>query len=263
MPIDEELTRGDLPHWYVPGHAHFVTYRLGNSIPPSRLRLWRERRDAVLEGRSADFETRVSAHKKFFAAYDSFLDRHPNERWLAEPAIAEVIRENLYHHHGSLYELIAWCVMPNHVHVVLQPFHTVADAASVRELAAEDPKSSSQILVADAGSVRHGDVIHSDEVPDSHSPLSRIMHSLKSYTANQANRLLGREGRFWQRESYDHWIRDLAELQRIIDYVRFNPVKARHCSQPHEWGFSSAFDRYQQDRSLSGLVGWLRDDWLR
>ena len=52
------------------------------------------------------------------------------------------------------------------------------------------------------------------------------MHSLKSFTGNECNRLLGRGSAFWQDESYDHWVRDDDELHRIIDYVESNPVKA-------------------------------------
>lgn len=38
--------------------------------------------------------------------------------------------------------------------------------------------------------------------------------------------LLGQEGAFWEHESYDHYVRDEAELERIIKYVLYNPVKA-------------------------------------
>lgn len=169
-----------------------------------------------------------------------------HNRWLADESVAAVVRENLYHHHGEKYELLAYCIMPNHVHVLLQPFGWV--------LAAEQP-----------GSMPNGDGIHffSDEVSDSRSPLSSIMHSLKSYTANRANEILGRTGQFWQRESYDHWVRDLDELERIIDYIRANPVRAGLCNSPIEWVWSSCADRFLIDGSDCGLVGWLRDDWLR
>ena len=56
---------------------------------------------------------------------------------------------------------------------------------------------------------------------------SRLLKSLKGYTARAANRLLGRTGEpFWQRESYDHWVRDEAERNRIAAYIENNPVKA-------------------------------------
>ena len=55
-------------------------------------------------------------------------------------------------------------------------------------------------------------------------PASRLLGSLKGYTAFQANRLLGRTGAFWQRESYDHWVRDQDEFERIVGYIENNPV---------------------------------------
>ena len=56
--------------------------------------------------------------------------------------------------------------------------------------------------------------------------LSTIMHSLKLHTALEANKILGREGSFWQHENYDHYVRNEDELERIIKYVIYNPVKA-------------------------------------
>lgn len=102
---------------------------------------------------------------------------------------------------------------------------------------------------------------HSDEISDARSPLSSIMHSLKSYTASQANRILDRTGRFWQHESYDHWVRDLDELERIADYIRLNPVRAGLCALPTDWTFSSTYERVQRDGIDSALIGFLRDDW--
>jgi putative DNA methylase len=80
------------------------------------------------------------------------------------------------------------------------------------------------------------------------------MHSLKSYTAHEANRLLSRTGSFWQDESYDHWVRDEDELGRIIDYIALNPVSAKLVAKPYEWFWSSAHDRYLTDGSE---CGWL------
>lgn len=241
----ERVTRGDLLHWYKPGYAHFVTYRLVDSIPAKWLEERRARREKALlqkpaEGRSPR-QHRANVHKRFFAEYDEFIDRNVRQQWLANPAVAEAIRENLYHHHGAKYELIAWCVMPNHVHVLLQPFeHTEQLAASPEEANAM-----------------------SDEISDSGSPLSAIMHSLKSFTANRCNSVLSRDGPFWQKESYDHWVRDLDELERNVAYIMANPVKAGLCEAATEWRFSSAYDRFQRDESRCGTVGWLRDDWRR
>jgi REP element-mobilizing transposase RayT len=56
--------------------------------------------------------------------------------------------------------------------------------------------------------------------------LALIMQSLKGYTARKANLLLGRQGDFWQHESYDHVVRDAAELDRIVKYVMANRAMA-------------------------------------
>lgn len=233
----DRVTKGNLPHWYKPGHAHFVTYRLAGSIPQHLLRQWRTERLAQSRVNSTDSEEQTSkrdrAHKIFFKKYDQHLDRSDGIRWLEKPDVAELIRENLYYHHGSLYQLLSWCVLPNHVHLLFQPLES---------------KAVQQVIGA-------------DERSDSNGPLARIMHSLKSYTANAANKLLDRSGSFWQAESYDHWVRDADELDRIHTYIQLNPVKAELCERPEQWRFSSSFDRYQTDGSTCGYVGEMRDDW--
>ncbi|MGB9456895.1 MAG: transposase [Bryobacteraceae bacterium] len=54
---------------------------------------------------------------------------------------------------------------------------------------------------------------------------SRFLQTVKGYTAREANRLLGRIGQpFWQAESYDHWVRDEREWDRIKAYIENNPA---------------------------------------
>ena len=72
-------------------------------------------------------------------------------------------------------------------------------------------------------------------------PPSRLLKSLKGYTAYQANRVLGRTGEpFWQRESYDHWVRNQEEWRRIAAYIENNPVKAGVVSQAEDYRWASA-----------------------
>jgi REP element-mobilizing transposase RayT len=60
-----------------------------------------------------------------------------------------------------------------------------------------------------------------------HVPPSRLLQSLKGFTAREANRILDRIGEaFWQAESYDHWVRDERKLTRIAAYIEANPVRA-------------------------------------
>jgi type I restriction enzyme R subunit/putative DNA methylase len=70
---------------------------------------------------------------------------------------------------------------------------------------------------------------------------SRLLKSLKGAAAREANKLLGRTGEpFWQKESYDHWVRDRAEFHRIKAYIENNPVQAGLAKVPDEYPWSSA-----------------------
>jgi putative DNA methylase len=70
--------------------------------------------------------------------------------------------------------------------------------------------------------------------------LAQILHSWKSFTANKANRLIGRTGSFWQREFFDRLVRNEEHFRAAIDYIEHNPVKAGLCVEPADWRFSSA-----------------------
>jgi putative transposase len=74
-------------------------------------------------------------------------------------------------------------------------------------------------------------------------PVSALMKSLKGFTAREANKLLGRTGTpFWQKESYDHWVRDRLEWERIKSYIENNPVKAGIVTCVTDYRWSSASD---------------------
>ena len=244
----ETITRRHLPHWFVPDAFYFVTYRLTGTIPQHVLEDMQARKAAAVKQQPppgmqpAAFKERI--HKQFFAEFDRYLDNNREVQWLADPRVAAMIRGNLYHHRGTKYELLSYCVMPNHVHVLFRPF--------VDETAVRSEKDVGQEGQARLPVLREEEL--AEERPDEQGVLAGVMHSLKSYTANQANRLLGRSGTFWQDESYDHWVRDAEELERIVAYIAANPVKAGLVKEAHEWFFCSAHDRFLQDGSREG---WL------
>jgi len=71
--------------------------------------------------------------------------------------------------------------------------------------------------------------------------VTKILRSLKRYTAVEANRILGRTGQpFWQDESYDRLVRDDNEFDRITHYIENNPVKAGLVSAAADYLWSSA-----------------------
>ena len=68
--------------------------------------------------------------------------------------------------------------------------------------------------------------------------IDKIMQTIKRVSAYQANKILGKGGSFWQSESYDHIVRDDNELQRIVNYTLYNPVKAKLADDWKEWKFN-------------------------
>ena len=176
-----------LPHLTREDGIYFVTFRLADSLPKGIVEEWRRERD-VLGQRAASLGLPLTdADQHYFATLftekmEKFLDAGQGACWMNDPRIATLVQEAFQHFEGQRYSLVAWCVMPNHVHVVLHPF---------------------------AGYT-----------------LSTITHSWKSFTAKEANKLLGRSGEFWQMESYDHLICDAADLERCVSYTYENPVSA-------------------------------------
>ena len=98
--------RGYLPHCDKPGLVQLVTLRLVDSLPTSRRGEW----EHLLKIEDA------RARRK---ELESYLDRGVGECWLRSPRVAECVEEAMRFHHGDRYELLAWCVMPNHVHVLV------------------------------------------------------------------------------------------------------------------------------------------------
>jgi putative DNA methylase len=67
---------------------------------------------------------------------------------------------------------------------------------------------------------------------------------MKGQSARDANRKLGRAGMpFWQEESFDHWVRNEAQFERIRKYIEQNPVKAGLAGRAEDWRWSSAGSR--------------------
>jgi REP element-mobilizing transposase RayT len=75
----------------------------------------------------------------------------------------------------------------------------------------------------------HASVILNDHIHMIINPidkLSKIMHSIKSYTAHEINKKTNRKGKFWQDENYDKIIRNEKEFIEKIKYIINNPIKA-------------------------------------
>lgn len=216
VPTSGIIRRRNLPHWDVPHAAYFVTTCLEGSIPAQGL-LEIERYRSSLARRPRPPETSESdwalnQWKLAFARADQWLDCQPAVRQLADERLARVVVSAIYFFAGERYDLLAFVVMPSHFHWVFQPLPSWVEGLK-------------------------------DAESEKRSPRERIVHSLNRFTADACNQLLGKRGTFWQHESYDHWVRDAEELERIMRYVEANPVKAGLVQTPEDWPFSSAHDR--------------------
>ncbi|MBX3402616.1 MAG: transposase [Phycisphaeraceae bacterium] len=176
-----------LPHWTRESAAYAVTFRLEDSLPASVLRGWLAEREDIVKraaalGRPLSVYELTRLDELHSERIERYLDAGHGACWMNKPEIAELIQNAVLHFDLERYRIFAWCVMPNHVHVILQP-------------------------------------LPAHELPG-------VLHSWKSFTSLQANRLLGRSGMFWQSEYYDHLIRDRTDLARQIAYVLRNPASA-------------------------------------
>jgi REP element-mobilizing transposase RayT len=231
MPyIYKELTERHRPHFHPPGATLFLTFRLANSIPQGTLRLYHSEKD-WLDGeamrlpklRLKDDSPELAAHEErlrqfhrnWFMRFEEILHKaETGPTWLKDERVAALVADALHWRDGRVYRLDTYFIMSNHVHTVFAPH---LSESSLRGMQTEA-----------------GRVIFESEDP----PLDIIMHSLKSWTASQANRLLGRSGQFWEHESYDHVVRGDEEFHRIVNYVLNNPVKAGLVRDWREWRWS-------------------------
>ncbi len=119
-------SRGYLPHWELEGAVYFITYRLADSLPKSVL-------DHIEYEKIMKINKLISSGKKispaqkkrimnlFSKSIDDNLDSGLGSCVLKYPKAAAIVQENLHHFDGKKYRLFAWCIMPNHVHVVIRP----------------------------------------------------------------------------------------------------------------------------------------------
>jgi REP element-mobilizing transposase RayT len=104
-------TRDYLPHFDRPGLIQALTFRLHDSMPAQVLERW------AAELRSLPIDDQDVERRKRIAAY---LDAGHGACFLREPRIAELVENALKHFHDRRYRLLAWVIMPNHVHLLLE-----------------------------------------------------------------------------------------------------------------------------------------------
>ena len=102
-----------LPHWETNGGTYFVTFRLAGSVPAELVRDL-ERRKRLPNKLPGD--TRPSVKE-----VEAYLDRCDGTCHLNDPAVSQCVADAIQFLDGKDYRLIAWVVMPNHVHLLVTP----------------------------------------------------------------------------------------------------------------------------------------------
>ena len=128
-----DFSRRKLPHWEQRDAYYFLTWRTADSIPQSVLQQWLTERETWLQAHGInpvlkDWQREVEKlpeddHKTFYREFTlrwlQMLDDCHGECLLRNPSLSEIVAENLHHQNGDKYELEAWVIMPNHVHVLV------------------------------------------------------------------------------------------------------------------------------------------------
>jgi REP element-mobilizing transposase RayT len=186
-------SRGYLPHFECADVTQHVTFHLADALPQTvLLRLQSELKSLPTEKRDIEHRKRI----------DAWIDAGHGSCVLRKPAIANMVQESLLTFDSQRYHLLAWVVMPNHVHALFEPMNgwTVAKiVASWKKFTARKICDHQRAL---------------GEAPS--DPI-------------------------WHREYWDRFIRDQTHLIQAIDYIHKNPVKAGLASTPESWPWSSAF----------------------
>ena len=139
--------------------------------------------------------------EKPWAIYVVNFQTHGGRKLL--PAARDIVFDCILHWRESRYRLVAACVMPDHVHLIIQPGIKERDA--------------------------QGEPVF--------WPLAEILHSIKSFSAKEVNKLENASGVLWQDERFDRYIRSDADLQEKFRYVCGNPWVARVVDEqtPYRW----------------------------
>jgi len=123
-----------------------------------------------------------------------------NHRQLSEKT-RDIVLQSILRWKDRRYELYAACVMPDHVHLLIEP------------MIERDDGSGNPIFF----------------------PLSKILHSIKSFTANRINKIENSNEPVWETESFDRLIRSESDLQEKFRYITRNPWDAGIAKQDEDY----------------------------
>ena len=184
-------SRGYLPHLDSTAVLQFVTFRLADALPQEMLhRLEVEITQLPIDRQAIQRRKRI----------EQWLDAGMGCCALCHPRLAAVMQETLLKFDGQRYRLLVWCIMPNHVHVLIRPMEKLSRTIQ--------------------------------------SWKSYTGRWAMAHKAELGLGAVGK--RFWMREYWDRFIRDERHFHSVVTYIHENPVKAGLCNRAEDWTWSSA-----------------------
>jgi len=195
--VEVDVSARNLPHWFQPGVAVFITMRTLDSMPCDVIQLWdRQQRDWLLrQGFTIEADHELPQWNQLPATLQNpyrkmrdrlfhwHLDACHGACHLRNRALAESVLNSLWYFNGSRYEIDCAIVMPNHVHLIAMFYlpTTCRDQCT----------------------------------------------SWQRFTAKEINIRLGQKGSFWQGEPFEHLIRSAEQLIFLRNYIAQNGVAAK------------------------------------
>lgn len=153
VPSAVTVRRGErLAHWELAASIYHVVFRLADSAPSEQLQRWQEarRRYAALVARENRILTE-SERREYGSLYaesvEKYLAAGHGRCILRIPVVAAAVRRTLLHDHGIRYDLHAWTIMPNHVHVVVG----TRDGTSIKKVVEQWKHVSGHAISGQAG----------------------------------------------------------------------------------------------------------------
>nr|VFJ43750.1 MAG: type I restriction enzyme, R subunit/putative DNA methylase [Candidatus Kentron sp. FW] len=221
-------SRGYLPHRNHPDLLQAITYRLEDSLPADALTRM-EKELQTIDPKHGDIEKRKRL--------DAWLDAGHGECILRDPHAAVCVVDTWRHFAKERYDLLAWVVMPNHVHVLIRVYEGWALGKIVQSWKSYTGRWIAEMRRGECRGCRAG--ARQSQVEDQRSR-SGARRSQVGVPQSQVEIGRSRERPVWMREYWDRFIRDEKHFLSVLDYIHQNPVKAGLASNAEEWSYSSA-----------------------
>ena len=130
-------SRGYLPHFDGGEICQFITFHLGDALPREVIERWKKELE-----RETDEQAKIELYKRI----ENYLDKGYGECYLEIEEIAEQVQESLLHFDAVRYKLIAWAIMPNHIHFLIKPINNHSPSEIIKKFKSFTAHEANKIL---------------------------------------------------------------------------------------------------------------------